>query len=93
MRVRACACVTFFFHVCYTDFSVETVAQKIEEDSKNTFQNLNDSQTDLVHERQMNSTLQTQVIFSLTNEPPTFHDEQLDEKVVFEKERKDEVGN
>jgi hypothetical protein len=41
----------------------------------------------------MNSTLRTQVVFSLKNEPPTFHDEQLDEKVVFEKERKDEVGN
>jgi DNA repair exonuclease SbcCD ATPase subunit len=39
------------------------------------------------------SNLQTQVVFSLNNDPPTFHDEQLDEKVVSETERKDEVGN
>jgi len=74
-------------------FSVETVAQKIEEDLKNTCQKLNDSQIALANEKQMNTTLRTQVVFSLKNEPPTFHDEQLDEKVVFEKERKDEVGN
>jgi hypothetical protein len=53
------------FYVCDIDFSDETVAQKIEEDLKNTVQKLNDSQTDLVHERQMNSTLRTQVVFSL----------------------------
>ena len=51
----------------YTDFSLDAVAQKIEEDLKNNLQKLNDSQIALANEKQMNTTLRSQVFFSLKN--------------------------
>jgi hypothetical protein len=49
-------------------FSLKTTLQKlIEEDLKNTCQKLNDSQIALANEKQMNTTLRSQVFFSLKN--------------------------
>jgi len=49
-------------------FSLKTTWQKkIEEDLKNTCRKLNDSQIALANEQQMNTTLRSQVFFSLKN--------------------------
>ncbi len=47
--------------------SVDAVAQNMEEDLKNNLQKLNDSQIALANEKQMNTTLRSQVFFSLKN--------------------------
>ncbi len=54
--------VYLFSSILYADFSVEAVAQRIDDDLANILQKLENSQRDLVNEKQMNATLRTQVI-------------------------------
>ncbi len=57
--------VYLFSSILYADFSVEADAQRIHEDLANLLQKLENSQKNLVNEKQMNATLRTQVIFLL----------------------------